>query len=99
MGTLVRERFQWVDHLRKGLIFLMPDTVQPAFRLREGSNPLEAFLTIALKQPLPKAARAPMRDYIRAWASIGDCEIPRIHIEGATITAEVLFKYRHARGI
>ena len=98
MGTLERDRFDWVEDLRKGVIFLLDEAIHPRFELRQGNNPLEAMLTIALTRPLPKASRAPFRMYIRFWAKTGDCEIPRIHIRKLDVVAEVLFKYVHPRG-
>ena len=98
MGSLRRERFLWVEDLRKGLVFLLEDAIHPRFEVREGNNPLEAILTIALSRPLPKASRQPMRVYVRYWAQTGDCEIPRIHIDNRSVVAEVLFKHRHPRG-
>lgn len=98
MGTLRRDRFLWVEDLRKALVFLLDDSIHPRFEVREGNNPLEARLVIALYRQLPKASRLPIRAYIRWWAKTGDCEIPRIHIDNRHIVAEVLFKHRHPRG-
>lgn len=98
MGTLVRERFNWVEDLRQGLVFLIDDAIDSYFQVKQMSDPLMALLTITLRRPLPKASRQPMREYIRAWASVGNCEVPRIHITDRGIYAELLFKYRHPRG-
>lgn len=98
MAGLVRDRFLWVDGMRKGLTFLIQDSIDPYFEVKQSSDPLTAYLTITLCRPLPKASREPMRVYIRAWAKTADCEVPRIDIEEGRVLATVLFKYRHPRG-
>lgn len=98
MSVLLRERFAWVEHLRKGLVFLLDDTIHPRLEVREGKDPLTALLVITLTRPLPKASRSAMRSYIRWWAQTGNCDVPKIDIEKTHIVAEVLFKHRHPRG-
>lgn len=98
MSDLVRARFDWIESLRKGLTFLLEDTIDPYFELKEGADPLCAFLTITLNQRLPKDSRMPLRDYIRSWASEGDCEIPNIDINDKVVFCVVLFKHRNPKG-
>jgi hypothetical protein len=98
MTGLIRDRFLWVEKLRKGLVFLLEESIHPHFNVTQASDPLTAYLTITLVNRFPKASRAAIRTYIRAFAALADCEVPKIDIEDQKIVATILFKYRHPQG-
>ena len=79
----------------RGLIMILDDDIDPAFRVHRTVDPIKFILSIRLRAPLVKEARAPLRAFIRKCAQDEDCEVPIIKINDFGINAEVLTKYRH----
>lgn len=86
---------EWLEHAQAALLFLLgEDVLDPKFKVLTSADPIKVNVTIALRQPISKASREPLRNYLRAWAKIGNCDVPRIIIDDRGVFAEVLTKQR-----
>jgi hypothetical protein len=92
---LARERLQWVEHARKGVLDAVgDDVVKPEFQVFPTVDPLRFILKITLLRPLAKGTREPLRGYLRAWAQEYSCDVPVINITNAWVQAEILTQVR-----
>jgi len=92
---MARNRFQWVEMARLGIVSALGDDVVSArFMVYPTVDPLRFILKITLHMPLVKGTRAPLRSYLRAWASEFSCDITTIDIQPRYIQAEVLTQSR-----
>lgn len=92
----LRDRLEWIEDMRKALVFLLgEDVVSETFKVHRDVDPLKVTLTIPLRRPMSHNSRAALRAYIRAWAFIGNCDVPRIDIEKTGVAMEVFTKTRH----
>jgi hypothetical protein len=89
-----RERLQWVENARVGILAAIDDVVHPKFEVFPTVDPLRFILKITLQCPLGKATREPMRSYLRAWAKEYHCDMPTINITDRWVQAEVLTQER-----
>ena len=64
------------------------------FKVFTTVDPLRFILKITLHIPLAKETRAPLRRYLRCWASEFSCELPVINIQNRWVQAEVLTQQR-----
>lgn len=85
----------WVETARHGLLMILDTDIDPNFVVRPTVDPLRFILSITLRFPLAKAAREPLRGFIRSCARSGDCEVSTIKITDRSIHAEILTKHRH----
>lgn len=74
---------------------VLDDDIDPSFRIRPTVDPIRFIISIGLRFPLVKEARAPLRAFIRHCARKGDCEVPIINITKDRIQAEVFIKHRY----
>jgi hypothetical protein len=96
---VVRRRLEWIEKAREGILAAVgDDVIDPTFKALPTSDPLKFFLEASLKRPLSKNTRTPLRQYIRIWAKMYDCEVPIINISDSGIKAEVYTKGRHFHG-
>jgi hypothetical protein len=86
----IKKRLKWVDSARGGITRACGDTVNPRFDIFPTVDPLRFILKIALRHPLGKSTRKPLRAYLRYWAEDNGCDIPRIRINDRYIQAEIL---------
>jgi hypothetical protein len=92
---LARQRLQWVEHARIGILDAVgDDVVNPQFQVFPTVDPLRFILKITLLLPLGKATREPLRGYLRAWAQEYGCDVPIINITDGWVQAEVLTRSR-----
>lgn len=92
---LARERLQWVEHARIGILAAIDeDVINPEFQVFPTVDPLRFILKITLLRPLGKATREPLRAYLRAWAQEFSCDIPIINITDFWVQGEVLTRQR-----
>lgn len=92
---LARQRLQWVEHARLGILSAVgDDVVHPQFQVFPTVDPLRFILKITLLLPIGKATREPLRAYLRAWAQEFSCDVPIIDIHNGWIQAEVLTQQR-----
>ena len=91
-----RKRLEWVNDAKDTLLMVFGDDIDTNFKTRRTVDPLRFILSINLRYPMPKEARAPIRRFIRMYAEKYDCEVPVIKInKDRFIRAEVLTKHRH----
>jgi hypothetical protein len=93
-ASLMRKRLYWVEDLRKGLIFILGEEIMDTVQVHPTVDPLKVILKIPLRSSITQESREPFREYVRAWAEIGNCVVPRIDILGRYVQAEVLIKHR-----
>jgi hypothetical protein len=92
---LARQRLQWVEHARLGILSAVgDDVVHPQFQVFPTVDPLRFILKITLLLPIGKATREHLRTYLRAWAQEFSCDVPIIDIHDGWIQAEVLTQTR-----
>lgn len=92
---LARQRLQWVEHARQGILAAVgDDVVHEQFKVYPTVDPLRFILKITLKIPLGKGTRTPLRNYLRLWAEEYSCELPRIDIQNNRVQAEILTQQR-----
>jgi hypothetical protein len=94
----MRSRLDWLYQARDGAIrALGPDTIHDKILIQPTVDPIRIMVYLQLLHPLQGEIRQAFRDYFRAWAKEGDCEITNIDINDTYIKMQVLTKYRHAR--
>jgi len=92
---LARQRLQWVEHARLGILSAVgDDVIRSQFQVYPTVDPLRFILKITLLHPLGKDTREPLRAYLRAWAQEFSCDVPIIDIHDGWIQAEVLTQTR-----
>jgi hypothetical protein len=92
---LARQRLQWVEHLRQGILAAIDeDVVDPSFQVFPTVDPIRFILKINLRLPIGKDTREPLRAYLRCWAREFSCDVPVINITDSWIQAEVLTQER-----
>ena len=92
----ISERLDWTKKAVQGLILALgPDVLDMGIKVESTADPLTWIVTLPLKRAVMKGSRAPLRDYFRCWAKIGDCHVPRIAITKRFVRAEILIKTRH----
>lgn len=90
-----RQRLQWVEHARQGILAAVGDDVMsPQFEVFPTVDPLRFILKITLLRPVAKGTRGPLRTYLRAWAKEFSCDMPIIDIQERWVQAEVLTQTR-----
>lgn len=93
-ASLMRKRLFWVESLRRGLMLLLGDDFLDTVQVHPTVDPLKVILKIPFHGRLPQTSRDPFRAYVRAWAEIGNCVVPRIDLLDRYAQAEVLIKHR-----
>ncbi len=92
---MARERLEWVEPARKGLLSaLEEDVMHPTIKVFPTVDPLKFILMVTLLRPVAKGTRQPLRTYLRCWAESHGCELPIIRIEKNCVKAEVLIQKR-----
>lgn len=92
---IMKERLAWVERARRGLFDALEDSMHQQVRVYPTVDPLRFILKVTLNNPIAKASRAPLRQYLRCVAATSDCEIPSVNITDNWIQAEVLTQRRH----
>jgi len=99
---LARQRLDWVELARAGIVSAVGEVVDPTFKVVPTVDPLKFILKITLRHPLQKNTRAPLRTYLRCWAKQYGCDVPIVNIGPSRVQAEVLTRERtwdrNARG-
>ena len=90
----LRERLEWVEHARKGILLALSESIDPTFSVIPTVDPLKFILKISTRSNLPDAAIRPMRIFLRIWAGKYNCDLPVIKRMKTEIRAEVLIKHR-----
>lgn len=94
----MRERLAWLYQARDGAIrALGSDVIHGKVLVQPTVDPIRIMVYLQLLHPLSGPSRKAFRDYFRAWAKEGDCEITNIDINDTFVKMQVLTKYRHAR--
>jgi hypothetical protein len=92
---LARQRLQWVEHVRQGILAAVDEEViDPTFQVFPTVDPIRFILKINLRLPIGKETREPLREYLRCWAREFSCDVPVINITNSWIQAEVLTQVR-----
>jgi hypothetical protein len=96
MSIVLKNRMEWVEHMRLGLLrAIEEDVMDPVVKVFPTVDPIRVILKITLVNPIAKASRLHMRRYLRAWAEKHNCEIPQIEITDRWVQGNVLIKHRH----
>lgn len=95
---IILERLAWLEDAFKLLRWAAGTELFPAsVRVTKTVDPLKMLITIPLGSAVPKDGREPLRNILRCYAAMSDCELPRINIDKRAVHFEAFIKQRHEK--